>query len=224
MRILVVEDEPKTGAYLRKGLTESSFVVDLAVTGTDGLHQAVEVSYDLIILDVMLPGLNGWEVLERLRQHKDTPVLFLSACDEVEDRVRGLKLGGDDYLVKPFAFVELLARVRTLLRRGPVREADRIAIENLEIDLIRHRVTRAGRNIKLTPREFSLLHFLARRQNEVLSRTQIASHVWEMNFDSDSNAVDVAVCRLRAKMDDDFQPKLIHGVRGIGYVLERRQS
>ncbi|EHP43454.1 DNA-binding response regulator in two-component regulatory system with AgrS [Cupriavidus basilensis OR16] len=224
MRILVVEGEPKTAAYLRKGLTESSFVVDLAVTGADGLHQAVEVSYDLIIMDVMLPGMNGWEVLKQLRQHKNTPVLFLSACDEVEDRVRGLELGADDYLAKPFAFVELLARVRTLLRRGPVREADRIEFEDLEIDLVRHRVTRAGRSIKLTPREFSLLHFLVRRQREVLSRTQIASHVWEMNFDSDSNVVDVAVSRLRAKMDDDFQPKLIHAVRGVGYVLERRQS
>ncbi|MCY0854708.1 MULTISPECIES: heavy metal response regulator transcription factor [unclassified Cupriavidus] len=223
MRILVVEDEPKTGAYLRKGLTESAFVVDLAVTGADGLHLAVEVSYDLIILDVMLPDTNGWEVLKQLREHKDTPVLFLSACDEVADRVRGLELGADGYLAKPFAFVELLARVRTLLRRGPAREAVRIEIDDLEIDLIRHRVTRAGRCIKLTPREFSLLHFLARRQSEVLSRTQIASHVWEMNFESDRNVVDVAVSRLRAKMDDDFHTKLIHGVRGVGYVLERRE-
>lgn len=223
MKILVVEDEPKTGEYLRKGLSESSFVVDLAVTGRDGLHQALEGDYDLVILDVMLPGLSGWEVLKGLRERKDTPVLFLTARDEVEDRVRGLELGGDDYLAKPFAFVELLARVRTLLRRGPVREAERIEIEDLEIDLIRHRVTRAGRRIDLTPREFSLLHFLARRQAEVLSRTQIASHVWDMNFDSDTNVVDVAVRRLRAKMDDDFQPKLIHTVRGMGYVLESRR-
>ncbi len=223
MKILVVEDEPKTGEYLRKGLSESSFVVDLAVTGRDGLHQALEGDYDLVILDVMLPGLSGWEVLKGLRERKETPVLFLTARDEVEDRVRGLELGGDDYLAKPFAFVELLARVRTLLRRGPVREAERIEIEDLEIDLIRHRVTRAGRRIDLTPREFSLLHFLARRQTEVLSRTQIASHVWDMNFDSDTNVVDVAVRRLRAKMDDDFQPKLIHTVRGMGYVLESRR-
>ncbi|AOY96373.1 DNA-binding response regulator [Cupriavidus sp. USMAA2-4] len=223
MKILVVEDEPKTGEYLRKGLSESSFVVDLAVTGRDGLHQALEGDYDLVILDVMLPGLSGWEVLKGLRERKDTPVLFLTARDEVEDRVRGLELGGDDYLAKPFAFVELLARVRTLLRRGPVREAERLEIEDLEIDLIRHRVTRAGRRIDLTPREFSLLHFLARRQTEVLSRTQIASHVWDMNFDSDTNVVDVAVRRLRAKMDDDFQPKLIHTVRGMGYVLESRR-
>ena len=224
MKILVVEDEPKTGEYLRKGLAESSFVVDLARTGADGLHYALEDDYDLIILDVMLPGMSGWDVLRRLREHKDTPVLFLTARDEVEDRVRGLELGGDDYLAKPFAFVELLARVRTLLRRGPVREADRIEVGDLEIDLIRHRVTRSGQRIDLTPREFALLHFLARRSGEVLSRTQIASHVWDMNFDSDTNVVDVAIRRLRAKMDDPFAPKLIHSVRGIGYVLELRKS
>ena len=174
MKILVIEDEPKTGEYLRKGLTESAFVVDLAVTGTEGLHQAIEQDYDLVILDVMLPAMSGWDVMKQLREQKDTPVLFLTARDEVEDRVRGLELGGDDYLVKPFAFVELLARVRTLLRRGPVREAEHIGIEDLEIDLIRHRVTRAGQRIDLTPREFALLHFLARRHGEVLSRTQIA--------------------------------------------------
>jgi len=224
MKILVIEDEPKTGEYLRRGLTESAFVVDLAVTGTEGLHQAIEQDYDLVILDVMLPAMNGWDVMKQLRDRKDTPVLFLTARDEVEDRVRGLELGGDDYLVKPFAFVELLARVRTLLRRGPVREAEHIGIEDMEIDLIRHRVVRAGQRIDLTPREFALLHFLARRHGEVLSRTQIASHVWDMNFDSDTNVVDVAIRRLRAKMDDRFAPKLIHSVRGIGYVLESRQS
>ncbi|WP_020204896.1 MULTISPECIES: heavy metal response regulator transcription factor [Cupriavidus] len=222
MKILVVEDEPKTGEYLRKGLAESGFVVDLAVTGADGLHQGMEGEYDLMILDVMLPGMNGLEVLRQLRERKDTPVLILTARDEVEDRVRGLELGGDDYLTKPFAFVELLARVRTLLRRGPIREAERIEVDDLVIDLIRHRVMRAGRRIDLTQREFSLLHFLARRAGEVLSRTQIASHVWDMNFDSDTNVVDVAVRRLRAKMDDEFQRKLIHTVRGMGYVLESR--
>ncbi|WP_454732945.1 MULTISPECIES: heavy metal response regulator transcription factor [Cupriavidus] len=222
MKILVVEDEPKTGEYLRKGLAESGFVVDLAVTGADGLHQGMEGEYDLMILDVMLPGMNGLEVLRQLRERKDTPVLILTARDEVEDRVRGLELGGDDYLTKPFAFVELLARVRTLLRRGPIREAERIEVDDLVIDLIRHRVMRAGRRIDLTQREFSLLHFLARRAGEVLSRTQIASHVWDMNFDSDTNVVDVAVRRLRAKMDDEFERKLIHTVRGMGYVLESR--
>ncbi|EKZ96100.1 heavy metal response regulator transcription factor [Cupriavidus metallidurans] len=224
MKILVIEDEPKTGEYLRKGLTESSFVVDLASTGRDGLHHAIDGDYDLVILDVMLPGMNGWEVLKELREHKDTPVLFLTARDEVEDRVKGLELGGDDYLAKPFAFVELLARARTLLRRGPAREAERIEIEDLEIDLLRHRVSRGGIRIDLSPREFALLHFLARRHGEVLSRTQIASHVWDMNFDSDTNVVDVAIRRLRAKMDDTYAPKLIHSVRGIGYVLENRQS
>ncbi|AGW93106.1 MULTISPECIES: heavy metal response regulator transcription factor [Cupriavidus] len=223
MKILVIEDEPKTAEYLRKGLTESAFVVDLAVTGADGLHCATEHQYDLIILDVMLPGMDGWEVLRQLRERKQTPVLFLTARDEVEDRVRGLELGADDYLAKPFAFVELLARVRTLLRRGPPREAERIEVDDLEIDLIRHRVARAGQRIDLTPREFALLHFLARRNGEVLSRTQIASHVWDMNFDSDTNVVDVAVRRLRAKMDDSFGNKLIHSVRGIGYVLESRR-
>ncbi len=223
MKILVIEDEPKTGEYLRRGLTESAYVVDLAATGTEGLHQAIEQEYDLIILDVMLPAMSGWDVMKQLREHKDTPVLFLTARDEVEDRVRGLELGGDDYRVKPFGFVELLAGVRTLLRRGPVREAEYIGVEDLEIDLIRHRVTRAGQRIDLTPREFALLHFLARRHGEVLSRTQIASHVWDMNFDSDTNVVDVAIRRLRAKMDDRFAPKLIHSVRGIGYVLESRQ-
>lgn len=223
MKILVIEDEPKTAEYLRKGLTESTFVVDLAITGADGLHCATENQYDLIILDVMLPGMDGWEVLRQLRERKQTPVLFLTARDEVEDRVRGLELGADDYLAKPFAFVELLARVRTLLRRGPPREAERIEVDDLEIDLIRHRVARAGQRIDLTPREFALLHFLARRNGEVLSRTQIASHVWDMNFDSDTNVVDVAVRRLRAKMDDSFGNKLIHSVRGIGYVLESRR-
>ncbi|WP_042877692.1 heavy metal response regulator transcription factor [Cupriavidus necator] len=223
MKILVIEDEPKTAEYLRKGLTESAFVVDLAVTGADGLHCATENQYDLIILDVMLPSMDGWQVLRQLRERKQTPVMFLTARDEVEDRVRGLELGADDYLAKPFAFVELLARVRTLLRRGPPREAERIEIDDLEIDLIRHRVARAGQRIDLTPREFALLHFLARRNGEVLSRTQIASHVWDMNFDSDTNVVDVAVRRLRAKMDDSFGNKLIHSVRGIGYVLESRR-
>ncbi|WP_455286963.1 heavy metal response regulator transcription factor [Cupriavidus necator] len=224
MKILVIEDEPKTAEYLRKGLTESAFVVDVAVTGADGLHCATEHQYDLVILDVMLPGMDGWQVLRELRERKQNPVLFLTARDEVEDRVRGLELGGDDYLAKPFAFVELLARVRTLLRRGPLREADRIEVDDLEIDLIRHRVARSGQRIDLTPREFALLHFLARRNGEVLSRTQIASHVWDMNFDSDTNVVDVAVRRLRAKMDDHFGNKLIHSVRGIGYVLESRRK
>ncbi|WP_186072057.1 heavy metal response regulator transcription factor [Burkholderia gladioli] len=224
MRILVVEDEPKTGAYLKKGLEESGMSVDLATDGADGLLLAEEEPYDVIVLDVMLPVLDGWAVLQRLRASKATPVLFLTARDDVEDRVRGLELGADDYLVKPFAFVELLARVRTLARRGPPRESEWIAIGDLEIDVLRRRVRRGATRIELTPREFALLHLLARRQGEVLSRTQIASYVWDMNFDSDTNVVDVAIRRLRVKIDDDFPVKLVHTVRGVGYVLELKDE
>ncbi|MGX5877192.1 heavy metal response regulator transcription factor, partial [Burkholderia gladioli] len=224
VRILVVEDEPKTGAYLKKGLEESGMSVDLATDGADGLLLAEEEPYDVIVLDVMLPVLDGWAVLQRLRASKATPVLFLTARDDVEDRVRGLELGADDYLVKPFAFVELLARVRTLARRGPPRESEWIAIGDLEIDVLRRRVRRGATRIELTPREFALLHLLARRQGEVLSRTQIASYVWDMNFDSDTNVVDVAIRRLRVKIDDDFPVKLVHTVRGVGYVLELKDE
>jgi two-component system copper resistance phosphate regulon response regulator CusR len=222
VRILVVEDEPKTGDYLRKGLTESGYVVDLAVTGPEGLHLATENVYDLIVLDVMLPGLDGWKVIGELRKTRSTPVLFLTARDEIDDRVRGLELGADDYLVKPFAFAELLARVRTLLRRGPIREFEQIDISDLKIDVLKRRVLRNDSRVDLTTLEFMLLHLLARRQGEVLSRAQIASQVWDMNFDSDTNVVDVAVRRLRAKIDDPYKTKLIHTVRGIGYVLEVR--
>jgi two-component system copper resistance phosphate regulon response regulator CusR len=220
MRLLVIEDEPKTGEYLKKGLEESGFTVDIAQNGLDGLHQALEEDYDLVVLDVMLPGIDGWTVLKQLRARKDIPVLLLTARDGLEDRVKGLELGGDDYLVKPFAFVELLARVRTLLRRGPPRDVEHMHIGDLEIDAIRRRVRRGGTRIDLTPREFALLQLLARRRGEVLSRTQIASYVWDMNFDSDTNVVEVAIRRLRAKIDDDFEIKLIHTVRGMGYVLE----
>lgn len=220
MRLLVIEDEPKTGDYLKKGLEESGFTVDIAQNGLDGLHQALEEDYDLVVLDVMLPGIDGWTVLKQLRAKKDIPVLLLTARDGLEDRVKGLELGGDDYLVKPFAFVELLARVRTLLRRGPPRDVEHMHIGDLEIDAIRRRVRRGGTRIDLTPREFALLQLLARRRGEVLSRTQIASYVWDMNFDSDTNVVEVAIRRLRAKIDDDHEIKLIHTVRGMGYVLE----
>jgi len=223
MKILIVEDEPKTGEYLRKGLQEAGFTVDLARNGVDGLHLASTGQYDLIVLDVMLPGLAGWEVLERIRRSgRDLPVLFLTAKDDVEDRVRGLELGADDYLVKPFAFSELLARVRTLLRRGRAREQATLMLADLELDVLRRRAIRAGRKIDLTPKEFSLLELLLRRQGEVLPRSLIASQVWDMNFDSDSNVVEVAVRRLRAKVDDPFSHKLIHTVRGMGYVLEFR--
>ncbi|HTJ92106.1 MAG TPA: heavy metal response regulator transcription factor [Pararobbsia sp.] len=224
MRILVVEDELKTSAYLKKGLEESGFSVDVANDGPQGLILAREEEYDVIILDVMLPGMDGWSVVKALRATRQTPVLFLTARDDVDDRVRGLELGGDDYLVKPFAFVELLARVRTLGRRGPPRESMIIRVGDLEMDVNRRRVKRGDRRIDLTPREFALLQLLARREGEVLSRTQIASYVWDMNFDSDTNVVEVAIRRLRTKIDDAFPVKLIHTVRGVGYVLEIKEE
>ena len=225
MRVLIVEDEPKGGDYLRQGLSESGYVVDLARNGIDGQHSALTEHYDLIILDVMLPGVDGWHVLREIRRHgKETPVLFLTARDKVEDRVKGLELGADDYLVKPFAFSELLARVRTLLRRGRAREPELLRIADLEVDMLRRRVTRAENRIDLTAKEFILLALLMRRQGEVLSRMLIASQVWAMNFDSDTNVVDVAIRRLRSKIDDDYSPKLIHTMRGMGYVLEARDE
>jgi two-component system copper resistance phosphate regulon response regulator CusR len=222
MKILVVEDEPKTGDYLRQGLIEAGFVVDLVRDGMDGLHLGESGSYDLAILDVMLPRLDGWQVLAGLRRtQRDLPVLFLTARDHVEDRVKGLELGADDYLVKPFAFAELLARVRTLLRRGSRgQEPQQLRAADLEMDLLRRRVSRSGRSIDLTVKEFALLELLLRRQGEVLPRSLIASQIWDMNFDSDTNVIEVAVRRLRAKIDDDFEPKLIRTVRGMGYVLE----
>ncbi|MFV0663316.1 heavy metal response regulator transcription factor [Denitromonas sp.] len=222
MRILIVEDEAKTGDYLKQGLTESGYVVDLARDGMDGLHLALTGDYDLVILDVMLPGLTGWQLLETVRRSgRELPVLFLTARDQVEDRVKGLELGADDYLVKPFAFAELLARVRTLFRRGRNgTEPTVLSVADLELDLLRRRVTRSGRRIDLTAKEFNLLELLLRRQGEVLPRSLIASQVWDMNFDSDTNVIEVAVRRLRAKVDDPFEPKLIRTVRGMGYVLE----
>ena len=223
MRILIVEDEPKTAAYLRKGLCESGFLADVAFRGDDGLQLARERDYDVVILDVMLPERDGWEVLSEIRRAgKQTPVLFLTARDAVPDRVKGLELGADDYLVKPFAFSELLARVRTILRRGPARQPEALRVADLELDLVRHRAVRGGQRLELAPKEFALLSLLARRQGEVLSRTLIAEQVWDMNFDSDTNVVDVAVRRLRRKADDPFPRKLIHTVRGLGYVLEDR--
>lgn len=222
MKLLVVEDEIKTGQYLKKGLSEAGFIVDLACTGMDGHHQAVTEKYDLIILDVMLPDIDGWHILKTLRSNGDlTPVLFLSAKDRTEDKVKGLELGADDYLAKPFVFAELLARVRTLLRRGiPNQELDTLTIANMTLDLKRRSAIREGQRINLTNKEFSLLELLLRRQGEVLPRSLIASQVWDMNFDSDTNVIDVAIRRLRSKIDSNFQPKLIHTVRGMGYVLE----
>jgi two-component system copper resistance phosphate regulon response regulator CusR len=222
-RVLIVEDEAKTAAFLRKGLSEAGYTVDVAGNGEDGLHLARTGGYDVVILDVLLPGRDGWSLLTELRRAGVTsPVLFLTARDTVPDRVKGLELGADDYLVKPFAFSELLARARTLLRRGPARTPETVQVADVEIDLVRHRVTRAGQRLDLTPKEFALLSLLARRAGEVLSRTVIAEQVWDMNFDAETNVVDVHVRRLRAKVDDPFQNKLIHTVRGAGYVLEVR--
>ena len=222
MKILIVGDEPKTGDYLRQGLREAGFGVDLASDGLAGLQLAQEQDFDLLILDVMLPGLNGWQLLQRLReQGHQVPVLFLSARDQVEDRVKGLELGADDYLVKSFSFAELLARVRTILRRGRSGvEAIALQVADLELDLLRRRVSRAGKRIELTAKEFALLESLMRRHGEVLPRSLIASQVWDMNFDSDTNVIEVAMRRLRAKVDEGFEPRLIQTVRGMGYVLE----
>ena len=223
MKILIIEDEAKTAAYLRQGLTEHGFTIDLAANGEDGVHLATVGGYDLIILDVMLPGMNGWSVMAELRRESiETPVLFVTARDAVQDRVKGLELGADDYLIKPFAFSELLARVRTVLRRGAGRQASTLRVADLEIDLVRHRATRAEKLLDLTPKEFALLSLLLRRAGDVVSRTMIAEQVWDINFESDSNVVDVHMRRLRLKADDPFDLKLIHTVRGVGYVLEDR--
>ncbi|MDO5667045.1 MAG: heavy metal response regulator transcription factor [Alcaligenaceae bacterium] len=226
MKLLLVEDEIKTGDYLRQGLVESGFVVDLARTGLDGYHLAMTGDYHLIILDVMLPDVDGWQIIRSLREtQSSTPVMFLTARDKVEDRVKGLELGADDYLVKPFAFSEFLARVRTLLRRGAAQmQSTQLHVADLTLDLSRRSVQRNGQRINLTNKEFALLELLVRRQGEVLPRSLIASQVWDMNFDSDTNVIDVAIRRLRAKIDDDFTPKLIHTVRGMGYVLDVNTS
>src|ERR1035441_2549117 len=221
MKILVIEDEVKTAKFLKKGLSEAGYVIDTAGDGLEGLHLAQEFDFDLVILDVMLPVLDGWQVLARLREaSRKALVLMLTARDTVHERVRGFELGADDYLVKPFAFSELLARVRSLLRRSTPRPQETVRMADLEIDLMRQRATRGGRKLELTSKEFLLLTLLARRAGEVLSRTMIAESVWDMNFDSDTNVVDVNVRRLRSKMDDPFPVKLIHTVRGAGYVLE----
>src|ERR1035438_5986293 len=224
MKVLVIEDEVKTAKFLKRGLSEAGYVIDVAADGLEGLHLAQEVDFDLVILDVMLPVLDGWQVLARLREaERNALVLMLTARDAVHERVRGFELGADDYLVKPFAFSELLARVRSLLRRSAPRPQETLRMADLEIDLMRHRATRAGQRLDLTSKEFLLLTLLARRSGEVLSRTLIAESVWDMNFDSDTNVVDVNVRRLRSKVDDPFSVKLIRTVRGAGYVLEAGQ-
>ncbi|WP_332740036.1 heavy metal response regulator transcription factor [Hydrogenophaga sp.] len=225
MRVLVIEDEAKIADYVKRGLSEAGYTVDVARDGIEGRYLALEGDYQLVVLDIMLPGIDGFGVLAALREKRGTPVLMLTARDRVEDRVQGLQAGADDYLVKPFAFSELLARVGALLRRGPAAtEAanTRMAVSNLEMDLLSRKAWRAGQRLDLTAKEFSLLALLARRKGQILSRTTIAEQVWDMNFDSDTNVVEVAVRRLRSKMDDPFKPKLLHNVRGMGYVLEER--
>ncbi len=223
MRILVIEDEVKTAAYLKKGLVESGFTVEVFSSGTEGLDQALQVANDLVILDIMLPGLDGWSILSSMRKAGcQTPVLLLTARDLVQDKVRGLELGADDYLVKPFDFSELLARVRTLLRRGPPRQEDALQVADLHLDLLRRKAFRARQPLVLTAKEFALLELLVRRQGEPLSKTLIAEQVWDIHFHSDPNVVEVAIRRLRAKVDDPFPRKLIHTARGVGYVLEER--
>ncbi|ACM33654.1 MULTISPECIES: heavy metal response regulator transcription factor [Comamonadaceae] len=226
MKLLIVEDEIKLAEYLRKGLSEEGYVVEVAHNGVDGLHLAMEGAYDLIVLDGMLPGIDGMGVLAALRQSRQTPVLMLTARMRVEDRVRGLKAGADDYLVKPFAFTELVARIEVLLKRShPLpasHEALTLAIDDLHMDLVRRRVERAGKRLNLTAKEFQLLSLLLRRQGEVLSRAEIAEQVWDVNFDHGTNVIDVAIRRLRAKMDTPFDRPLLHTVRGMGYVLEAR--
>ncbi|MGO4378067.1 heavy metal response regulator transcription factor [Pseudoduganella sp. RAF53_2] len=223
MRILVVEDEAKAAEYIQNGLTESGYVVDVARNGRDGLHMAQEFRYDLILLDVMMPEMDGWEVMRHLSS-KETPVLFLTARGTLEDRLKGLDLGADDYLVKPFSFAELLARIRIALRRGrQVKQDDTLRIADLEVDVPKRRVSRAGTKIALTNKEFNLLQFFMQNQGQVLSRSLIASRVWDMNFDSDTNVVDVAVRRLRQKVDDPFPQRLIHTVYGVGYRCEEEE-
>ena len=226
MKILVVEDEVKTGEYLCKGLTEAGFVVDRADNGLNGYHLAMTSDYDLLVLDIMLPDVNGWDIVRMLRSAgKGMPILLLTALGTIEHRVKGLELGADDYLVKPFAFAELLARVRTLLRRGAATIVEsQFQMADLTLDLVSRKVTRGNTRITLTSKEFTLLEFFLRHPGEVLPRSLIASQVWDMNFDSDTNVIDVAVKRLRARIDNDFTPRLIHTVRGVGYVLEVRDE
>jgi two-component system, OmpR family, copper resistance phosphate regulon response regulator CusR len=221
LRILVVEDDVKSAAYLKRGLSENNFVVDVTHDGDIGLDLVELHRYELIILDIMLPGKDGWTVLSSLRNRgNQVPVICLTARDEVKDRVRGLESGADDYLTKPFAFSELLARINTVLRRVPIRPVETLRIRDLEIDFGRQKAVRGGKRLDLTTKEFLLLSVLARRAGDVLSRTAIAEQVWDMNFDCDTNVVDVHVRRLRSKVDDPFPDKLIRTIRGVGYVLE----
>lgn len=223
MKILIIEDEPKTAAFVKCGFTEEGFVADVATDGVDGLHLALTGAYDVIVLDVMLPGQEGWEVLREIRSSRPhQAVILLTALDAVAHRVKGLDLGADDYLVKPFAFSELNARVRNILRRAPARQTEVLRLADLDLDLLRHKASRAGKPLDLAPQEYRLLEYLLRHPGEVVTRTRLAEQVWDMSFDGDSNVVDVAVRRLRRKVDDPCDRKLIHTLRGVGYVLEER--
>lgn len=224
MKILIVEDERKTIAYLQRGLTEQGYSVDTASNGEDGLHLALTGEYDAIVLDVMMPGLDGVSLLRSLRTSKDTPVIFLTAKDKIDDRLRGLGAGADDYLVKPFSFLELVARIQAITRRGQTRETTRIHVADLHIDLVSRRAIRGARRLNLTAREFSLLAALARRRSQIVSKTAIAELVWDINFDTNTNVVEVAIKRLRSKLEEPGEAKLLHTVRGMGYVLESREN
>lgn len=224
MRVLIIEDEQKTADYLHRGLSEQGYSVDLAADGIEGLHLGLEHDYAVIILDVMLPGLDGFGVLRALRARKQTPVIMLTAREQVDDRIRGLREGADDYLGKPFSFLELVARLQALTRRSSAQEPVQISIDDLRIDLLSRKASRAGARLELTAKEFALLSVLARRQGEILSKTSIAEQVWDINFDSDTNVVEVAIKRLRAKLDGPHEHKLLHTIRGMGYVLEDRRA
>jgi len=224
MKILIVEDESKTADYLQRGLTEQGYLVELARTGPDGQHYALQYDYELIILDVMLPGADGYSVLRAIRAVKQTPVIMLTARDRVDDRVKGLREGADDYLVKPFSFIELLARLQAITRRGRGPDQMQITVGDLQIDLLSRRAWRDSRRLDLTAKEFALLAALARRQGEIISKTVIAEQVWDVNFESNANVVEVAIKRLRAKIDNPFKHKLLHTIRGMGYVLEPREE
>jgi two-component system copper resistance phosphate regulon response regulator CusR len=223
MRILIIEDEVKSANYLSKGLRENNFIVDVANDGEDGLYKAITFSYDLVLLDIMLPKLNGWEITKTIREkNSEIRILLLTACDSLEDKIKGLNYGADDYLVKPFAFSELLARIRSLLRRGGNQQSEIITYSDIKINVLQFKVERASQRIDLTQKEFNLLNFFIQHSGQVLSRTLIAERVWDVNFDCDTNVVDVAIRRLRQKIDEPFPIKLIHTVRGVGYVFEER--
>ena len=221
MRILIVEDEKKVSAFIKKGLEEETYAVDIAPDGEEGLLLGEQNQYDLIILDLMLPKIDGLEVLSTLRGRKiETPILLLTAKDSVEDKVTGLNQGADDYLTKPFAFSELLARIRVLLRRGKADVQTTLEIADLTLDLVSHKVIRENHNIELTGKEYSLLEYFLRNKGKVLTRTMIAEHVWDYNFDTFTNVIDVYVNHLRKKIDKDYSQKLLHTLRGVGYIMK----